>query len=101
MSRRYLLTTSLATGAAFGFLTWLTLGSALNPHSVRPGVATLMQLASILAFPGLLFALLLSSNVHIVNIWSMVAGNFIFYSGGVYLALGKRGKNSGAAKEEK
>ena len=43
----------------------------------------------ILLIPGMFVGMLLSENVHLINVWLMVLANFIIYSGGAYLVLAK------------
>jgi hypothetical protein len=91
MSHRNRLIASLAVGLAFAFLTWLTV-DGLSPLSVGPEFRYLFGIISILLIPGMFLGFLLSHNVHIVNIWLMVMGNFIVYFGVMYLVLAKREK---------
>ena len=87
---------SLAVGLAFASLTWLTVG--LSPLSIGPKFTFLFGIISILLIPGMFLGLLLSQNVHLVNVWLMAVGNFIIYFGVAYLLLAKREKRRVAAK---
>jgi len=86
---------SLAVGIIFAFLTWLTVGGDLSPLSVGPEFRFLFGIISVLLIPGMFLGFLLGHNVHIVNIWLMVMGNFIVYFGVAYLVLAKWEKRRG------
>ncbi len=90
---------SLLVGSAFAFLTWLTVGG-LSPLSVGPEFRFLFGIISILLIPGMFLGFLLSHNVHIVNIWLMVMGNFIVYFGAAYLVFAKWEKRRGSRQKE-
>jgi len=83
---------SLVVGFTFAFLTWLTVGGDFSPFSVGPEFRFLFAIISILLIPGMFLGFLLSQNVHIINIWLMVVGNFIIYFGVAYLVLATRAK---------
>jgi hypothetical protein len=99
MSYRNRLIASLAVGLIFAFLTWLTVGD-LSPLSVGPEFRFLFGIISILLIPGMFLGFILSRNIHIVNIWLMVMGNFMVYSGVAFLVLTKRGKRRSNRQEE-
>jgi hypothetical protein len=100
MSHRNRLIASFAVGLAFAFLTWLTVGGGLSPFSIGAEFRFLFGIISILLIPGMFLGFLLSRNVHIVNIWLMVMGNFIVYFGAAYLVLAKWEKRRAAAKRK-
>lgn len=99
MSYRNRLIASFAVGLTFAFLTWLTVGG-LSPLSVGSEFRFLFGIISILLIPGMFLGFLLGHNVHIVNIWLMVIGNFIVYFGAAYLVLAKWEKRRAAAKRK-
>lgn len=100
MSYRNRLIASFAVGLAFAFLTWLTVGGGLSPLSVGPEFRFLFGIISVLLIPGMFLGFLLSHNVHIVNIWLMVLGNFVIYFCVTYLVLAKREKRRGSRQKE-
>lgn len=79
---------SLTLGLVPAILTWLfTVGT--TPHSVGLALTFLIWAIFLLLIPGMLLGFLLGHNVHIVNVWLMVAGNFIIYGGVAYFLIAK------------
>jgi hypothetical protein len=100
MSYRNRLIASFAAGLIFAFLTWSIIGGDLSPLSVGPEFRFLFGIISILLIPGMFLGFILSRNVHIVNIWLIVMGNFMVYSGVAFLVLTKRWKRRSNRQEE-
>jgi hypothetical protein len=84
MCLRYRLICPVFAGSAFALLTWIILGD----HLPASGFGDYPGPALIFILPGLFAGFAVSGNVHVANIWIAAIGNFVFYSGIVYLLLG-------------
>jgi hypothetical protein len=91
-ARSVRLTTSLLAGLALGFLTWVMIGNHSYSRPTGTEFNYLGEVIMIVLFPGTLAAIGASGNIHIVNTWMAMAGNFVFYFGVVYLVLANREK---------
>jgi hypothetical protein len=79
-------------GVIFAFLTWVSVGGPYSPFTAGPATQILFQIISVVIIPGMFLGYLLSHNVHIVDVWLMVIGNFVVYFGLTYFVLAKREK---------
>jgi hypothetical protein len=74
---------SLLTGCVLGLLTvapdWYL------DHHARPIPLWLLNLASIVAMPGLVAGYAANRNIHVANLWVAALVNFAFYFGLTYL----------------
>jgi hypothetical protein len=79
------LTSSLLSGLAFAFLTWLMIGDHPDPIAFGKGFDWLGQAIIILLLPGIIAGFSVSNNIHIADTWVVASGNCLFYFALAYL----------------